>query len=68
MKVDELETYLRPAQLIRERYVPFSAPTLWRKIKEGSFPKPLKVGGTSAWPMSVIKEWQRSQVTAQVAA
>jgi len=60
MKIDiELETYIRPSQLIKERFVPFSAPTLWRKVKDGSFPPPIKIGGVTAWKLSVIRAWQQ---------
>ncbi|CAB5280185.1 hypothetical protein IST455A_00992 [Burkholderia multivorans] len=55
----QMETYLRASQLVKERYVPFSAPTLWRKVKDGSFPAPLKFNGMSAWPLSVIRAWQQ---------
>jgi len=65
MKNDHgLEQFIRPSQLIKERFVPFSAPTLWRKVKDGSFPTPVRMNGISAWPLSVIREWQRSQVSA----
>jgi Predicted transcriptional regulator len=39
--------------------VPFSAPTLWRKVKDGSFPSPMKINGITAWPLSVIRVWQQ---------
>lgn len=64
-----LEQYIRPSQLIKERFVPFSAPTLWRKVKDGSFPTLVRINGISAWRLSVIREWQCSQVsTAREAA
>ncbi|TAI63411.1 AlpA family phage regulatory protein [Bradyrhizobium sp. Leo170] len=55
----ELEKYIRPSQLIKERFVPFSAPTLWRKVKNGKFPQPVKINGVTAWPLSVIRAWQQ---------
>ncbi len=54
-----LEQYIRPTQLIKERFVPFSAPTLWRKVKDGNFPQPVKINGITAWPLSVIRAWQQ---------
>ncbi|MGD1327035.1 helix-turn-helix transcriptional regulator [Pandoraea pnomenusa] len=61
MKTDlGLEQYIRPSQLIKERFVPFSAPTLWRKIKSGNFPAPTKINGITAWPLSVIRAWQQT--------
>ncbi|MEM5330357.1 AlpA family phage regulatory protein [Paraburkholderia sp. JHI2823] len=53
-----LEKYIRPSQLVKERFVPFSSPTLWRKVRDRSFPQPVKIGGVTAWPLSVIRSWQ----------
>lgn len=53
-----LEKYIRPSQLVKERFVPFSAPTLWRKVRDGNFPQPVRIGGVTAWPLSVIRAWQ----------
>ncbi|MFJ2995473.1 helix-turn-helix transcriptional regulator [Pandoraea sp. NPDC087047] len=59
-----LETYLRITQLINERFVPFSKPTLWRRVQDGTFPKPIKIHGVTAWRLSDIQEWQRVQMQA----
>ncbi|WP_423192001.1 helix-turn-helix transcriptional regulator [Cupriavidus sp. H18C2] len=59
-----LETYLRITQLINERFVPFSKPTLWRRVQDGSFPKPIRIQGVTAWRLSDIQEWQRAQLEA----
>lgn len=59
-----LETYLRITQLINERFVPFSKPTLWRRVQNGSFPKPIRIQGVTAWRLSDIQERQRSQTEA----
>jgi hypothetical protein len=48
----------RPAQ--RGRY-PFAATTLWRKVKEGSFPPPVTIAGIKCWPVDVLEEWERKQ-------
>lgn len=57
-----LDTYVRQSQLLRERIVPFSAPTLWRRVKDGTFPQPLRLGpGVTAWKMSDIRAWQDAQ-------
>ncbi|MGZ8944038.1 MAG: helix-turn-helix transcriptional regulator [Methylococcaceae bacterium] len=47
---------------IRQRvlliFLPFSSATLWRKIREGEFPKPVKLGPKiTAWPVEVIREY-----------
>ena len=59
-----LETYIRLSQLIRERFVPFSKPTLWRRVQDGSFPQPIKIHGVTAWRLRDIQDWQRAQVQA----
>lgn len=36
----------------------FSAPTLWRKVKTGEFPQPIKLGkNMTAWRMADINKW-----------
>lgn len=52
-------------KLIREpdvlARVPFSRPTLRRKIKEGTFPKPINIGVRAvAWISDEIDEWERA--------
>ena len=59
----DLECYVRAKQLLREGIVPFSAKTLWRRVKDGSFPAPVKLSpGVYAWKMSDIQNWQNAQV------
>lgn len=31
-----------------------SVPTFWRRVADGTVPKPLKIGGISRWPRSEI--------------
>jgi predicted DNA-binding transcriptional regulator AlpA len=31
-----------------------SVPTFWRRVADGTIPKPLKLGGLSRWPKSEI--------------
>ncbi|WP_417269180.1 helix-turn-helix transcriptional regulator [Celeribacter sp.] len=33
-----------------------SQPTFWRKVSEGTFPKPIKLGHSSRWPQSELLE------------
>lgn len=33
-----------------------SVPTWWRRVKDGTVPKPIKLGGMSRWPQSEIIE------------
>ncbi|WP_299793815.1 AlpA family phage regulatory protein [Ramlibacter sp.] len=38
--------------------VPFSAPTLWRKVKAGSFPAPVKLSDrVTAWKVGDVRAW-----------
>ena len=49
----------RPAPL------PFSGATLWRKVKLGSFPKPLKLGARiTAWRVGEVRAWLNAQSVA----
>jgi predicted DNA-binding transcriptional regulator AlpA len=53
----------KPNQFLRQRdllnhYLPFSATTLWRKIKQGEFPQPVKLSpGITAWRLSEVNDW-----------
>ena len=31
-----------------------STPTFWRRVADGTVPKPIKIGGLSRWPRSEI--------------
>lgn len=63
--------YLKKADLVtrpgtgrtppqRGRY-PFSASTLWRRIKDGRFPAPVVIAGIPCWPVDVLEQWEREQ-------
>jgi predicted DNA-binding transcriptional regulator AlpA len=48
--------YMRQSQLIPAIF-PFSSATLWRKVKAGTFPKPIKLGPRiTAWRVEDIRE------------
>lgn len=45
--------------------LPFSAPTLWRKVREGTFPKPVKLSErVTAWNVGTVRAWLTAQATA----
>lgn len=49
--------FIRQAQLI-PAIVPFSNATLWRKVKDGSFPAPVKLSPrVTAWEAGKIRKW-----------
>lgn len=54
-------TYIRQAQLV-PGVLPFSAATLWRKVQDGSFPKPIKLSSRiTAWRLADIESWLESR-------
>jgi len=61
--------FLRESQLVRSAkrpdvtpLLPFSAPTLWRKVKDGTFPKPMKLSSrVTAWTVGDIRGWISAQ-------
>lgn len=45
--------------------LPFSAPTLWRKVKAKTFPAPLKLSErVTAWRVGEVRAWMNAQVQA----
>ena len=61
--------YVREAQLIQGSArsgatapLPFSSPTLWRKVKAGTFPKPVKLSErVTAWKVGDVRAWLLAQ-------
>ena len=50
------ERILRSAALLS--VLDISAPTLWRRVKDKSFPQPISLGGRSiGWLQSEVNEW-----------
>lgn len=44
------------------RMLPFSPATLWRKVKAGDFPQPIRVSpGITAWSLAEIETWLSSK-------
>ena len=42
--------------------LPFSAPTLWRKVKAGTFPKPIKLSErVTCWQVGTVRAWMAAQ-------
>lgn len=52
--------FIRQKSLLR--LVGFSAPTLWRKVKAGTFPRPVKLGqNMTAWRCEEVQAWMGAQ-------
>jgi predicted DNA-binding transcriptional regulator AlpA len=57
-----LDRFIRQRQLISGGFIAFSHATLWRKVRDGSFPAPVKLSaGVTAWRERDVMEWQRTQ-------
>ncbi len=57
---------LPDAALIRERemlpILPFSSPTLWRRVKSGDFPQPIRLQGRiTCWRWGEVRQWLEAQ-------
>lgn len=61
--------FIREAQLVQSYKrpegappLPFSGPTLWRKVKNNTFPKPHKLSSrVTAWQVGAVREWLKAQ-------
>lgn len=64
--------FIREAGLVRSPKrpdhpapLPFSAPTLWRKVAAGTFPKPIKLSErVTCWKVSEVRAWMTAQAVA----
>ena len=64
--------FIREAQLVQSSKrpdtpapLPFSAPTLWRKVKAGTFPRPVALSTrVTAWNVGAVRAWITAQVSA----
>lgn len=64
--------FIRESQLVQSpkrpyepALLPFSAPTLWRKVKAGTFPKPMKLSErVTAWKVGDVRQWLTAQALA----
>lgn len=60
-------------QFIRQKnmlpMLPFSAPTLWRMVKAGTFPKPIKLGERiTAWHIEEVQAWIDEKIKGELNA
>ena len=66
--------FIRESQLVQSPKrpdtpapLPFSAPTLWRKVKAGTFPKPVKLSERVTWNVGSVRAWIASHCATQQA-
>lgn len=57
---------LPSSALLREReilpVIPFSSPTLWRRVKAGTFPQPIRLEGRmTCWRWGEVRSWLETQ-------
>ena len=65
--------FIRESQLVQSPKrpaspapLPFSAPTLWRKVKAGTFPAPVKLADrVTAWKVGDVRAWIASHCATQ---
>ncbi len=49
---------VRLNQLLSTAVIPFSAATAWRRVREGTFPRPVRVSPhVTAWRVGDIRKW-----------
>ena len=71
----ELPSLLQKSAFLREKQLvgnakqnepgllPFSRATLWRRVKDGTFPQPVKLSErTTAWPTQEVCKWMADPV------
>jgi prophage regulatory protein len=66
--------FIRQAQLVPSPNrpgiaapIPFSACTLWRKVRTGEFPKPVKLSErVTAWRVGDVRAWLRERTDARL--
>ncbi len=55
--------FLRQSQLIPQ-IIPFSPATLWRRVKDGTFPAPVKLSARiTAWRVEDIRAWMQDRLS-----
>lgn len=61
--IDDLadNALLRLEDLHSLRLIPFSTSTVWRKVRSGNLPAPIKVSaGVTAWRVGDIRAWLKA--------
>jgi prophage regulatory protein len=52
------DALIRLAMLITLALIPFSSTTLWRRVRQGTFPQPVRISSqVTAWRCGDIRQW-----------
>lgn len=57
------DRYLKVRDLLKR--LPISRPTIYRMVKRGDMPKPIKLGSSTVWLESEINDWERNLASAR---
>lgn len=58
----QLAGFLREKQLRQLGFAPFARSTLWRRVKEGTYPSPLKLSArVTVWRYEDVMAWVAAQ-------
>ena len=60
VRFDDLpdSSFVRLNQLLSTAVIPFSAATAWRRVRAGTFPRPVRVSPqVTAWRVGEIRQW-----------
>lgn len=50
------EGFIRLKQLVH--FIPFSRTTIWRKVQDGAFPRPVRLSSSvTAWRVADVRAW-----------
>jgi predicted DNA-binding transcriptional regulator AlpA len=50
----------------RQGFVPFSSPTLWRRVKAGEFPQPVRLSErVTAWRVEDVRRWMEQRTAGE---
>ena len=64
--IRESQLVQSPKRPDRAAPLPFSAPTLWRKVKNKTFPAPVKLSERiTAWKVGEVRAWINAQTLAR---
>lgn len=63
--IRESQLVISPKRPDNPAPLPFSAPTLWRKVAAGTFPKPIKLSQrVTCWNVGAVRAWMTAQTQA----